>query len=75
MAWDRKSKVTRRERFAGEMDAVIRWSRLVKLIEPHFAKAGQGRQPLGLDEDAAELLLVAVVQSVGPTGRSCDLRQ
>ena len=42
--------MTRRERFLGEMDAVIPWSRLVKLIEPHYPKAGQGRQPLGLEK-------------------------
>ena len=74
LAWNGKGKVTRRERFLAEMDAVIPWSRLVRLIEPHYPKAGQGRQPLGL-EDAADLFLAAVVQSVGPTGRRCDLRQ
>jgi transposase, IS5 family len=50
LASGRKGKVTRRERFLGEMDAVIRWSRLVRLIEPHYPKAGQGRQPLGLEK-------------------------
>ena len=50
MAWNRKGKVTRRERFLGEMDAVIPWPRLVRLIEPHYPKAGQGRQPLGLEK-------------------------
>jgi IS5 family transposase len=50
LAWNGKGKVTRRERFLGEMDAVIPWSRLVKLIEPHYPKAGQGRQPLGLEK-------------------------
>jgi IS5 family transposase len=32
------------------MDAVIPWPRLVRLIEPHYPKAGQGRQPLGLEK-------------------------
>src|ERR1700688_5320606 len=32
------------------MDAVIPWLRLVRLIEPHYPKAGQGRQPLGLEK-------------------------
>jgi IS5 family transposase len=32
------------------MDAVIPWSRLLALIEPHYPKAGQGRQPLGLEK-------------------------
>jgi IS5 family transposase len=48
LAWNTKGKVTRRERFLAEMDAVIPWSRLIALIEPHYPKAGQGRQPLGL---------------------------
>jgi hypothetical protein len=30
-AWDRKGKVTCRERFSVEMDAVISWERLLKL--------------------------------------------
>jgi IS5 family transposase len=32
------------------MDAVIPWSRLIALIEPNYPKAGQGRQPLGLEK-------------------------
>ena len=47
---DGKGKVTRRERFLGELGAVIPWPRLVRLIEPHYPKAGQGRQPLGLEK-------------------------
>src|ERR1700732_3416129 len=54
LAWNGKGKVTRRERFLAEMDAVIPWSRLVRLIEPHYPKAGQGRQPpLETSEGAA----------------------
>jgi hypothetical protein len=45
LAWSGKGKVTRRARFLAERDAVIPWSWLVKLIEPHYRKAGQGRQP------------------------------
>ena len=44
-AWEKKGKTTRRERFLAEMDAVIPWERLLKLIEPHYPKAGHGRQP------------------------------
>jgi len=44
-AWSAKGKVTRRERFLAEMDAVIPWERLLGLIEPHYPKAGVGRQP------------------------------
>jgi IS5 family transposase len=50
MAWNGKGKITRRERFLAEMDAVIPWPRLVRLIEPHYPKAGNGRQPLGLEK-------------------------
>ena len=49
MAWTAKEKVTRRERFLAEMDAVIPGTRLLALIKPHYPKAGQGRQPLGLE--------------------------
>jgi IS5 family transposase len=50
MAWSAKGKMTRRERFLAEMDAVIPWPRLQQLIEPHYPKAGHGRQPLGLEK-------------------------
>lgn len=49
LAWASKGKVTRRERFLGEMNAVIPWASLIRLIEPHYPKAGKGRQPLGLE--------------------------
>ncbi len=49
LAWDRKGKVTRRERFLAEMDAVIPWGRLTALIEPHYPRAGQGTQPMPLE--------------------------
>jgi len=50
LAWQTKGKVTRREQFLAEMDAVIPWARLLALIEPHYPKAGNGRQPLGLEK-------------------------
>lgn len=48
LSW--KGKVTRRERLLAEMDSANPWSRLLRLIEPHYPKAGLGRQPVGLDE-------------------------
>ncbi len=48
-AWDKKGKVTRRERFLGEMDQVIPWGQIVALIEPHYPRAGSGTQPLPLE--------------------------
>lgn len=50
LAWTTKGKVTRRERFLAEMDQVIPWAELRDLIEPHYPKAGRGRQPLGLEK-------------------------
>ena len=61
LAWGEKGKVSRRERFLAEMDAVIPWDRLLKLIEPHYPKKGRGRRPLGPGEDAPDLLSPAVV--------------
>ena len=49
MAWSAKGKVTRRERFLAEMDAVVPWTRLLALVDPHYPKAGQGRPPIGLE--------------------------
>ncbi len=45
-AWEKKGKVTRRERFLAEMDAVIPWKHLNRLIEPHYPKPGNGTQPM-----------------------------
>ena len=61
VAWSRKGEVTRREGFLAEMDAVIPWARLRGSVEPHYPKAGNGRQPPGLGEDAADLFPAAVV--------------
>ena len=44
-----KKKQTKRERFLGEMDAVVPWATLVGLIEPHYPKAGKGRRPYPLE--------------------------
>src|SRR3989475_3584954 len=49
VAWTQKGKVTRREQFLAEMNAVIPWARLTALIEPHYPRAGKGRQPLPLE--------------------------
>ncbi|MDP1667898.1 MAG: IS5 family transposase [Erythrobacter sp.] len=46
-----KKKVTRREQFLAEMDAVVPWGRLLALIEPYYPKAGPkgGRPPMSLE--------------------------
>ncbi|MDQ6612252.1 MAG: IS5 family transposase [Gemmatimonadota bacterium] len=49
VAYDTKGKVTRRERFLREMDAVIPWPTLRALVTPHYTVAGRGRRPLPLE--------------------------
>ena len=49
MNWAAKGRTTRRERFLAEMNAVVPWARLTALIEPHYPKAGNGRQPHALE--------------------------
>lgn len=44
-----KGKQTRKERFLAEMEQVVPWSVLVKLIEPFYAVAGNGRRPYPLE--------------------------
>ena len=46
--YDTKGKVTRRERFLREMDAVIPWAALLAVVAPHYATPGRGRRPLPL---------------------------
>ena len=44
-----KQKVTRRERFLGEMNQAVPWVRLVALIEPFYPQGKRGRPPLGVN--------------------------
>ena len=48
LEWDSKKKVTRRERFLAEMDAVIPWKELLALIAPHYPKSVRGRPAMPL---------------------------
>ena len=43
-----KRKKTRREVFLGEMELVVPWKALLKVIEPHYPVAGRGRRPYPL---------------------------
>ena len=43
-----KKKRTKREIFLAEMDAVVPWAQLLDLIEPYYAKIGNGRRPYRL---------------------------
>jgi IS5 family transposase len=44
-----KRKKTRREVFLEEMELVVPWNGLLKLIEPHYPVAGRGRRPYPLE--------------------------
>src|ERR1700752_112853 len=50
MAESARGRVPAREQFLAEMDGVFPWPRVLRLIEPHYPKAGNGRQPLGLEK-------------------------
>ena len=44
-----KRKKTRREVFLEEMEQVVPWKALLKVIEPHYPVAGRGRRPYPLE--------------------------
>src|SRR5215204_2051948 len=50
LAFANKKKKTRREEFLEEMDQVVPWPQLLKVIRKHYPKAGNGRPPLGLEK-------------------------
>jgi IS5 family transposase len=49
LAYENKKKKTRREQFLEEMNQVIPWGELIKIIEKYYPKAGNGRQPMPLE--------------------------
>ena len=50
MEYAAKKRVTRRDRFLGEIDAVTPWSALIAEIEPFYPKGdGRGRPPIGIE--------------------------
>jgi IS5 family transposase len=44
-----KKRVTRREKFLGEMEQVVPWTRLLAALEPYYPKGTRGRPPIGLE--------------------------
>ena len=49
IAYTHKKVTTKREAFLNEMERVVPWSRLLKLIEPYCPKAGNGRPPMPME--------------------------
>ena len=46
LAYEHKKKTTRKERFLGEMEAILPWDELLKPIMKKYPRAGQGRHPI-----------------------------
>ena len=46
--FEKHSRKSKREVFLDQMEQVVPWSALLALVEPHYPKAGNGRQPVGL---------------------------
>lgn len=46
--FEKYGRKSRRELFLDEMEKVVPWSALEALVRPHYAKAGNGWQPVGL---------------------------
>jgi len=49
LAYDNKKKVTRKERFLGEMDSVLPWAVLLKPIKRQYPKSSRGRPPIPVE--------------------------
>ena len=48
--FEKYRKTTRREQFLAEMEQVVPWQRVVRLIEPYYPKGeGRGRPPVGIE--------------------------
>jgi IS5 family transposase len=42
-----KEKLTRRDRFLAELEAVTPWAKLIAVLEPHYPEGeGRGRLPI-----------------------------
>jgi IS5 family transposase len=46
--FEKHSRKSKREMFLDQMEQVVPWSVLLALVEAHYPKAGNGRQPVGL---------------------------
>jgi len=44
-----KGRTTRREKFLSQMQAIVPWTALLAVIEPHYPKGLRGRPPIGLE--------------------------
>jgi IS5 family transposase len=61
---EKYARTTRRAQFLGEMDRIVPWSELCKLIAPVYPTAGNGRPPRDL-----EMMLCTYSRTRPPIGR------
>ena len=47
-SFEKHGRKSKRELFLDQMEQVVPWSALLALVEPHYPRAGNGRQPVGL---------------------------
>ena len=50
LAFANKKKKTRREIFLEEMEQVVPWPKLLRLVERHYPRVGNGRPPMALEK-------------------------
>jgi transposase, IS5 family len=48
VVFEKYGRKSRRELFLDEMEQVVPWSAMESLVRPHYAKSGNGRQPVGV---------------------------
>jgi IS5 family transposase len=49
LEYSAKRKLTRRDRFLAEIEAITPWSELVQVLEPFYPTGARGRPPIGLE--------------------------
>ena len=47
-SFEKYGRKSRPELFLDEMNKVVPWAELEALVAPHYARAGNGRRPVGL---------------------------
>jgi len=63
--FEKHRRKSRREMFLDEME-LVPWAELQTIIEPHYAKAGNGQRPVGSFDHAADLFFCSS-DSIYPT--------
>src|SRR5271170_4331522 len=49
VSFEKHGRKSKRELFLDQMEQVVPWSELLALVAPYYPKAGNGRQPVGLN--------------------------